>query len=236
MPGKIALLSGTAILRSRLFDGWEERGVDTTFGSVRVKTHGRFVLLNRHGPTYLPPHAINHRANVQALADLGCADVVALNSVGSLREDLPPGSLGSCADYVSFRPSTFWDDRLHAMGPEVANNLVPRLAAAWGRPLRTGLVYVQTPGPRFETRAEVRILRGWGDVVGMTMASEADLCQEAGLRYNHFCIVDNYAHGIGGQTLSPDEFHALAARNRELVDAFVGALVAELGRATGGAA
>lgn len=234
MPGKFALLSGTSILRSRLFDGWDEARVSTVHGDALVRTRGNVVLLNRHGPQYVPPHAINHRANIRALADLGCADIVALNSVGSLREDLPPGSLGSCEDYVSFRPLTFWDDRLHAMGPRIANTLVPRLVAACGLPVRTGLVYVQTPGPRFETRAEVRVLRTWGDVVGMTMAGEADLAQEAGLRYSHFCIVDNFAHGIREQTLSPDEFHALAERNRALVDRFVAAVLAELGRPDAG--
>ncbi len=216
---KIAFLSGTSIAKSALFDDWTVREVATAHGKAIVRSRGDFVLLNRHGPSYLPPHAINHRANIQALADLGYRDVVALCSVGSLQTELPPGTILSCADYISFRPVTFSDTELRAQGPEIANNLVPRIAAALPYPLPQGKVYVQTPGPRFETRAEVRVLRQWGgDVVGMTAAAEADLCREIGLNYNLLCIVDNFANGLNGSTLSPEAFLELVHANQEKVD------------------
>ncbi len=215
---KIAFLSGTSVAKSALFNDWQERKVSTAFGTVPVRSQGDAVLLNRHGPAYLPPHAINHRANIQALADLGYRDVVALNSVGSLQTDLPPGTILSCGDYISFRPFTFSDTELRALGPEIANNLIPRIAAALPFPLPQGKVYVQTPGPRFETRAEVRVLRQWGDVVGMTAAAEADLCREIELNYNSLCIVDNFANGLHGSVLSPEAFRELVRANQEKVD------------------
>lgn len=216
---KVAFLSGTSIARSALFDDWTVQTVETRYGNALVRRHGEFVLLNRHGPDYLPPHAINYRANIQALADLGFRDVVSLNSVGSLQLDLPPGTLLSCADYISFRPATFSDTELRALGPEIANNLIARIAAALPEPLPQGKIYIQTPGPRFETRAEVRVLRQWGDVVGMTAANEADLCRELGLNYNSLCMVDNYANGILGTELSPESFQALVRANQEKVNA-----------------
>jgi 5'-methylthioadenosine phosphorylase len=215
---KIAFLSGTSIAHSSLFEGWQEREVGTCHGTAIVRSRGEHLLLNRHGPAYLPPHAINHRANIQALADLGFRDVVALNSVGSLQLELAPGTVVSCDDYVSFRPATFSDTELRALGPEIANNLIGKIAAALPYPLPVGKVYVQTPGPRFETRAEVRILRQWGDVVGMTAACEADLCREIGLNYNSLCMVDNYANGILGTVLSPEGFAALVRANQEKVN------------------
>ena len=215
---KIAFLSGTSVANSSIFDGWQAREIDTRHGRAVVRTHGEHLLLNRHGPAHLPPHAINHRANIQALADLGFRDVVALNSVGSLQLELVPGTLLSCDDYVSFRPATFSDTELRALGPEIANNLIGKIASALPYPLPVGKVYVQTPGPRFETRAEVRILRQWGDVVGMTAASEADLCREIGLNYNSLCMVDNYANGIHGTVLSPEAFAALVRANQEKVN------------------
>lgn len=215
---KIAFLSGTSIAKSALFNDWTERSVETKFGAAIVREKNGRVLLNRHGPRYLPPHAINYRANIQALADLGITDIVSLNSVGSLQDDLPPGTILSCADYVSFRPLTFSDTELRAIGPEIANNLIPQIIAALPYPVPTGKVYVQTPGPRFETRAEVRVLRSWGDVVGMTAAGEADLCKEIGLNYNSLCIVDNFAHGIGGQSLAPEAFRELVRQNQEKVN------------------
>src|SRR5690606_35044805 len=139
---------------------------------------------------------INHRANIRALADLGFEDVVSLNSVGSLKRDLPPGTLVSCSDYVCFQqgPQTFFDDELKGGAPGIANNLLPllleRLAADFI--IQPDKVYVQMRGPRFETKAEIKIIQHWGDVVGMTAAHEADLCAEIGLRYNSLAIIDNF--------------------------------------------
>lgn len=216
---KVAFVSGTSIVNSALFSTWEVRTVETKYGAVTYKTRGDHVLINRHGYGFpLPPHTINYRANIRALADLGFKDIVSLNSVGSLQDDLPPGTILSCADYVSFRPVTFSDTELRAIGPEIANNLIPKIVAALPYSVPTGKVYVQTPGPRFETRAEVRVLRSWGDVVGMTAASEADLCKEIGLNYNSLCIVDNFAHGIGGQSLAPEAFRELVRQNQERVN------------------
>jgi len=57
--------------------------------------------------------------------------------------------------------------------------------------------YIQTRGPRFETKAEVKMFSQFADVVGMTISSEATLACEAQIPYAVICSVDNYAHGIG---------------------------------------
>lgn len=227
---KVAFISGTSIHRSNLFDTWAVEMVSTPFGDATVRTQGDLAVLNRHGPgSPLPPHAINHRANIAALRQWGAVEVVSLNSVGSLVEEIAPGSFVSCSDYVSFVPVTFRNDTLESFAPAVPNRLVPRLLAGFGPAVATGKVYVQTRGPRFETKAEIRVLRSWGDVVGMTMASEADLCQEAAIGYNSFCMVDNYAHGLTTDPLSQAEFERLVRANREKVDGFVAHLLRELG-------
>jgi len=188
-------------------------------------------VLNRHGPDVpLPPHAINHRGNIAALRQWGAVEAVSLNSVGSLDGNLPPGSLVSCSDYVSFAPATFHDDTLASVAPEVPNRLVPQLLDGFECEVATGKVYVQTRGPRFETKAEIRVLRSWGDVVGMTMASEADLCQEVEIGYNSFCMVDNYAHGLTAHPLSQAEFNRLVQANQDKVNALVAHLLAVLSR------
>jgi 5'-methylthioadenosine phosphorylase len=226
---KIAFISGTSIVRSNLFDGWAERIVRTAHGEAVVKTRGDIFVLNRHGfGAPRPPHAINHRANIAALKELGVEEGVSLNSVGSLREDLPPGTIVSCDDYVNLVPATFFDDTLNSLAPLVPNRLLPRLLENFSEKVNTGRVYVQMRGPRFETRAEVRVIRHWGDVVGMTMASEADLCQEAGIGYNHFGMIDNYANGITDHVLSDAEFRRLVKLNQEKVNALVTHLLARL--------
>lgn len=220
---KIAFISGTSIVNSDLFASWEVRTVETPYGSVTYKTHGDHVLINRHGyGVPKPPHAINYRANIRALADLGFVDVVSLNSVGSLKRDLPPGTLVSCSDYVCLQqgPVTFFDDELKGGAPGIANNLIPlirdRLAAEI--PIEPDKVYVQMRGPRFETKAEIRVVKDWGDVVGMTAAHEADLCTELGLRYNSLALIDNYANGLEGCDIDFEKFRELVKENQAKVN------------------
>ncbi len=216
----IAFISGTSILKSRIFDDWSRSEVETVYGEVCVRQKDNFIVINRHGRDGLtPPHAINHRANIQAIADLGFDDAVSLNSVGSLREELRPGSFVSCGDYVCFHPATFSDEIGNYEAPSVANNLIPEIRKKTGIAIEPDKVYVQMTGPRFETPAEIRIIRNWGDVVGMNMASEADLCREAGIRYNSLCMIDNYANGICDQPISGDRFRALVTENQQRVNA-----------------
>ncbi len=220
---KIAFISGTSIVNSPLFSAWEVRSVETKHGVVTYKARGDHVLLNRHGfGTPLPPHAINYRANIRALADLGFRDVVSLNSVGSLKPALPPGSLVSCADYVALQqgPATYFDDELKGGAPGIANNLMPLLVEKLAADflIATGKVYVQMRGPRFETKAEIRIIKDWGDVVGMTLAHEADLCTELGLNYNSLAIVDNYANGLMGEGIDFTKFRDLVRENQSKVN------------------
>ena len=231
---KVAFISGTSIVNSDLFAAWEVKTVETKYGPVTYKTRGEHVLINRHGyGVPKPPHAINYRANIRALADLGFVDVVSVNSVGSLKPDLPPGSLVSCNDYVCLQqgPQTFFDDELKGGAPGIENNLVPmlvgRLAPEFS--IQGGKVYVQMQGPRFETKAEIAIIRHWGDVVGMTAAHEADLCREIGLRYNSFAIVDNYANGLEGTSIDFTKFKELVLENQARVNRLFARLLEILG-------
>jgi 5'-methylthioadenosine phosphorylase len=220
---KVAFISGTSIVNSTLFSSWAVKTVETKYGAVTYKTRGEHVLINRHGYAFpLPPHSINYRANISALANLGCQDVVSLNSVGSLKKDLPPGTFVSCSDYVCFQqgPVTFFDDELRGGAPGIANNLIPKLVdeLAPEFAIHPGKVYVQMRGPRFETKAEIRVVKEWGDVIGMTAAHEANLCTEAGLRYNSLALIDNYANGLEGTEINFARFKELVKDNQEHVN------------------
>ena len=220
---KVAFISGTSIVNSTLFSSWDVKTIETAYGPVTYKTKGDFALINRHGYAFpLPPHSINYRANIRALADLGYKDIVSLNSVGSLTTAIPPGSIVSCGDYVGLQqgPATFFDKELKGGAPGIANNLIPllveKLAPEFTIP--TGKVYVQMRGPRFETKAEIRIVKSWGDVIGMTAAHEADLCGEIGLSYNSLAIIDNYANGLEGTEIDFVKFKDLVRDNQAKVN------------------
>ena len=220
---KVAFISGTSIVNSTLFSSWDVKTVETQYGPVTYKSRGEHALINRHGYAFpLPPHSINYRANIRALADLEFQDVVSLNSVGSLKKDLPPGTFVSCSDYVGLQqgPATFFDHELRGGAPLIANNLIPKLIAELVPEFKIhpGKTYVQMRGPRFETKAEIKIVQSWGDVIGMTAAHEADLCTEAGLRYNSLALIDNYANGLEGTEIDFAKFKDLVKENQAKVN------------------
>jgi 5'-methylthioadenosine phosphorylase len=152
---------------------------------------------------------VNYRANVRALADLGCRDVVAVNVTGSIDPELRPGDLLCLDDFVDFtkqRPVTFFDgsgpegvvhtDVLEPYHPAIRREIL-EAAAATGRSIRDGGVYAAFEGPRFETRAEIRLARLAGaDVAGMTGVPEVTLALELGLRYAAISLVVNPATGV----------------------------------------
>jgi 5'-methylthioadenosine phosphorylase len=231
---KVAFISGTSIVNSALFSAWSVKTVETKYGPVTYKQKGDHVLINRHGyGVPKPPHSINYRANISALADLGFKEIVSLNSVGSLKRDLPPGTLVSCSDYVCFqqRPQTFFDDELKGGAPGIANTLIPLLheKLADEFTLHLGKIYVQMAGPRFETKAEIRVVQQWGDVIGMTAAHEADLCGEIGLLYNSLAIIDNYANGLEGTNIDFAKFKDLVKQNQTTVNRLFERMLTVLG-------
>jgi len=94
-------------------------------------------------------------------------------------------------------------------------------------PLPSG-VYANARGPRFETKSEIRLMADYCDVVGMTAAHEASGCVELGLPYAMLALVDNYAHGLGGDALTVEAFHAAQAVNLVLLEKCVDALLRKL--------
>ncbi|MBC7287212.1 MAG: S-methyl-5'-thioinosine phosphorylase [Armatimonadetes bacterium] len=199
--------------------GLQPRDVATPYEVVTVrvgKIGGQEVAcIARHGEgPPLPPHRVNYRANVWALAELGCRAILATNAVGSLCPSLRPGTFcvpAQLLDFTSARPRTFYEEEMVAVDftePYCArlSALVASVVKATDRPLQAGLTYACTEGPRFETAAEIRMLRLLGaDVVGMTAIPEAVLAREKGLCYASLCVVTNLAAGIEGHHPSAEE-------------------------------
>ena len=162
-----------------------------------------FVFLPRHGRGHrLPPGGVNNRANIDALKRAGCTDVLAISSVGSLREELEPGRfvvVDQFIDRTVARPSSFFGPGLVAH-VSMADPVCPRLshfAAAAARracaSVTEGGTYLAMEGPQFSSKAESRLYRQWGcDVIGMTAMPEAKLAREAELPYALVGIVTDY--------------------------------------------
>jgi 5'-methylthioadenosine phosphorylase len=125
----------------------------------------------------IPPHRINHRANLSAFKELGVSMIIGINSVGSLKPEIPPKTLVIPHDYINlWGVQTLFDDEIRHITPGLNEDLRQLiLMVAKKRKIEvTGEgVYIQTRGPRLETRAEIHLLRNFGEVVGMTMGNEA---------------------------------------------------------------
>jgi purine nucleoside phosphorylase len=202
----LGIVGGTSLLFSRL-PPLEPRRVDTPYGPAGVHC-GEIALLLRH-QRGLPPHRINFRAGMAALAILGVDRVVAIGSAGSLKREIPVGALAIPSDFLTWGECPSVHD--HAIS-HVLPTLDPGLAEVLGKVVpgaHRGGTYAQTRGPRIETLAEVKALARVADLVGMTLASEATLACELGIPFSALCTVDNYAHGIGGD--APTYEHILEA-------------------------
>jgi 5'-methylthioadenosine phosphorylase len=208
----------------------EEIAQETVYGSARVfgaeLDDLQLYFLPRHGTGHtVPPHRINYRANIKALADLDCQTIIATNAVGSLRVHMPPGDFVVPDDYIDAtrqRPLTFFDGddgnvvHIDQTTPYCADLRRAIIAAGGGMEIHPAGTYICTEGPRFETPAEIEMYAQWGaDVVGMTGVPEVVLACELGISYATICVVTNYAAGISGEPLTELEVTEMMALRTE---------------------
>ncbi|MFO7569071.1 MAG: MTAP family purine nucleoside phosphorylase [Smithellaceae bacterium] len=222
---RVGVLSGSIIMeKSHLTRDHQTRTIQTPFGDALAVVTDSVALILRHGhdpAEYILPHLINHRANLQALKNLGVTEVVGINSTGSLKKDLTPGTIVICDDFITLTatPTIYANKAVHitpALCGKVRQKLIDA-AHARGIDVVDGGVYWQVTGPRLETRAEIRMMAGVADIVGMTMANEAVIAQELGLSYASACSVDNFGHGLVDTPLGMEEILAGTRKNAEVM-------------------
>lgn len=221
----LGIIGGTSLLFARLPD-LEKKVVHTPYGNSEVMT-GAVALLLRHQRD-IPPHRINYRSHLSALALLGVDRLVVLGSSGSLKKEIPPGSMVIPTDYFSSAAVPTLHD--HAIchvhpgfSPDLSNHLKEIVPEAI-----FGGTYVQTRGPRIETVAEVRALALCGDIVGMTLASEATLAVELGIEVAALCTVDNYANGLSDELLTYERIVECSARYKDRTEEIISRIIREL--------
>jgi 5'-methylthioinosine phosphorylase len=178
-----------------------------TFGTMRGEP---VAFLARHGYGHtIPPHKVNYRANMWALAQHPVKYIVAVASVGGIRADLAPGTLAvpdQIIDYTHGREFTYFNgtdrsvvhvDFTHPYCEALRQRLLHAAKQA-EEPLLEGGTYAASQGPRLESAAEIdRFERDGAHMVGMTGMPEAALARELGLCYAAIAVVVNYAAGRG---------------------------------------
>ncbi|MCJ2520014.1 MAG: MTAP family purine nucleoside phosphorylase [Candidatus Thermoplasmatota archaeon] len=213
MKPRLGIIGGSGLYESEFLEAQETLDVVTPYGKPSAPLEmGKFgkeqvAFMPRHAPEHsIPPHRINHLANLWAMKEVGVERVVTTSSVGSLKLEIRPGEFIIPDDYLSpWNIPTYHDEEVVHVTPKLDPSLRVRLlesAQKAGVQARDGGVYIQTIGPRLETVAEIRMFREFGDVVGMTMASEATLARELDLPYASICTIDNYCHGVVDEPLA----------------------------------
>jgi 5'-methylthioadenosine phosphorylase len=161
------------------------------------------VFLPRHGRGHVySPTSINYRANIDVMKRLGVTDLISLSAVGSLKEELPPGTfvlIDQFIDRTFAREKSFFGTGCvahvpfsHPVSPALQDRLETALKAEGISHARGG-TYVVMEGPQFSTLAESHLYRSWGaSVIGMTNMPEAKLAREAEMSYATVAMVTDY--------------------------------------------
>ncbi|GGE09526.1 purine nucleoside phosphorylase [Aureimonas endophytica] len=219
------------------------------FPESTVSGHGGAVVLGRLGGVevlilsgrvhyYEAGKADAMRPVLEAIQGLGIERLVLTNAAGSLREDMPPGSVMLIEDHINFsgahpligEPS---DARFVGMTEAYDGAMRAALLGAaerLGEPLHRG-VYMWFSGPSFETPAEIRMARGFGaDAVGMSTVPEVILARFLGLRVAAASVITNYGAGMTGAELSHQETKDMAPKGGARLARLLAAALPEMDR------
>ena len=227
LPAVDALGDVTAELTTTDLPGFAPPAVQGHAGKVRSVRAGDKNLLVFLGRTHFYEGrgvaAVVH--GVRTAAAAGCRTIVLTNGCGGLDESWQPGTPVLISDHINLTATSpiegahfvdltdLYSSRLRALCKEIEPSLDEG-------------VYVQFPGPHYETPAEIRMLRGLGaDLVGMSTVLEAIAAREAGMEVLGISLVTNLAAGITGEPLNHAEVleagNAAASRMGELLGAIV---------------
>ena len=158
------------------------------------------------------------RLPIEVMKGLGVQSLILTNSAGSLREDMPPGSVMQISDHINYSGMNpligeEGDGRFVGMTTAYDADLalgMRNAAIRCGIPLFSG-VYMWFSGPSFETPAEIRMARTLGaDAVGMSTVPEVILARYFGLKVAAASVITNFGAGMTGAELSHAETKDMA--------------------------
>jgi len=190
----------------------------------------------------IPPHKIDHRANVFALAEVGATDVLSVSAVGLTgKKPFSVGQFVLVEDLfrIMDTPTFIEDFKGGIVHPDMSAPYSPGLKSkvlqagkASGLKIKTGAVLADTKGPRYETAAEVAFFRKIGvHLLGMTSTVEAILFNElraTGVKIQNatLAITTNFGTGVLKKPLDHNEVKVVVAQRENEVKNIVSNLIA----------
>jgi len=205
----VGVIGGSGLYEIEGLTNIQKVDIDTPFG----KPSDTFILGNLNGAAvaFLPRHGVGHhilpselpsRANIYALKSLGVEHIIAVNSAGSFKEEIAPGTLlipDQVIDLTKGRQSTFFGNGIVAHIPfgepfcKELSRVLFDTAKELKANVREGGTFIAMEGPAFSTKAESNLYRSWGaDIIGMTVLPEAKLAREAEICYASIACVTDY--------------------------------------------
>ncbi len=207
LPAADALGEATADIATTDLPGFNPAAVAGHSGRIRsIKAGDRHLLAFLSRTHFYEGHGVAAVVHgVRTAAAAGCRAIVLTNGCGGLREAWQPGTPVLISDHINLTATSpiegahfvdltdLYSQRLRAMCREVEPSLDEG-------------VYVQFPGPHYETPAEIRMVRAiGGDLVGMSTTLEAIAAREAGMEVLGLSLVTNLAAGLSGEPLNHEE-------------------------------
>ncbi|MGM0448671.1 MAG: S-methyl-5'-thioadenosine phosphorylase [Methanobacteriota archaeon] len=241
--GTIGFIGGSGIYEALPLNDVREVEFDTPYGEPSdAVTIGEFgdtgrevAFLPRHGSDHgVSPTDLPYRANMYALKKAGVTHIFASNAVGSLKEELEPGTLvvpDQIYDRTKGRDLSFYGDGVvvhqpfaDPYSPELVDHLTEAAEAAAPEDTKVvkGGTYVCIEGPQYSTRAESEFYKsqGW-DLVGMTAIPEAKLAREAEIAYATIAGVTDYDVWKENSEVTLEEVLENAEKNQAAIKAAV---------------
>lgn len=179
---------------------------------LRGKIAGRSVVIFRGRFHYYEGHSLSIvTLPIRLLGKWGVRNLVVSNAAGSLRNDIPPGSLLFLRDHLNLiGQNPLRGPNLDELGPRFVDmshaydaeflQHAQTVTQSLQIPFITG-VYAALPGPSYETPSEIKMLATLGaDVVGMSTVPEVIAARHMGMRVLGISCITNWASGLSGQT------------------------------------
>lgn len=206
---RIGIIGGSGLYELEGMSHVKEVRISTPFGdpSDAIKLGDiegvRSAFLPRHGVGHrFSPSELPSKANIYALKSLGVEYIIAISTVGSLKEKIKPTDIvipDQIIDRTFLRPDTFFGNGIvgHVAFADpycpVLSDLLYDAVHKTGTRVHDGGTCIVMEGPQFSTRAESELYRSWGaDVILMTALPEAKLAREAEICYGMMAIVTDY--------------------------------------------
>lgn len=175
---------------------------------------------------------------IRVLRMLGVSTLILTNAAGGMNPDFHPGDFMLIRDHISsFVHSPLRGANLEELGerfPDMTEvysrdliAIAKETATSLGIALQEG-VYLQTPGPQYETPAEIRMMTLLGaDAVGMSTVCEAIAAHHMGMRICGISCITNLAAGLNETALSHAEVQEAAGHVEQRFQRLMTALIAK---------